>query len=603
MADDYVDPFAAEFEQLRKRNAEYDEAQRIAARPTGEVVQRDVRSFGTGLNDAIGSAVGAIPDAVGAGVRAVERAVSPSTINTVAAGPRQYTFAPQPGQFTKWAQGGLNAFGDAVFGGHLNPDTPTERNLYAAGEGVGNAAAVVAPAAAVARTAQAGGAVANIAERLAANPVTQGVSGAVAGSVGQGTGSPTLGTIAGMATPLATSVARGVVSPGLSQLNPEQAELARRAAANNIQLTPGQMSGSTPLRTMESVMREMPLTSGPARAAEEAQRVQYNRAALAHAGEYDATHATPEVVNAALERSGQAMSDIYSRNNFRVDAPAMQSVQAVADQANRYLPESVRQPVLNRIEDFTSKVQSDGQGGFRVEGPAFASLDSELSKHIRTTSDGQVRDTLLQLRQALRAGMAGSITGEDAEALDTARRQYANGKVIQAAMNTPSAVTAGGNIPAGRLSTVLASGSGNNYAAGRGDLNDLGRIGRAFIQDPVPQSGTPMRTAMKTLLTGGMMGGGAYFGGGDPLHSIALGAGAVGLPPIIQSLATSPVGRAYLTNQAAGAIGPQTTRGTMAGVATSTALPGLLGEPAPPTPGPGPRRSLAPYLDPRFQPQ
>jgi hypothetical protein len=301
------------------------------------------------------------------------------------------------------------------------------------------------------------------------------------------------------------------------------------------------------------------------------------------------------VVNGALERAGQGMADVYGRNNFTVDAPSMQNVQAVADYANRYLPESVRQPVLNRIEDFTSKIRSDGQGGFQVEGPAFAALDSALSRHLRSSNDGQVREALGQLREALRTGMEASISGDDAEALATFRRQYANGKVIQQAINTPSAATAAGHVPPLRISTTLAAGPGTNYARGSADLHDLGNIGREFVQDTIPNSGTSMRGNMKTLVQGGFVGGGAI-GGGDLTTKVLLGGGALVLPSVIQQLARSPWGRAYLTNQAATAaagVGPQASRGTAAGI-IGAQLPGLL------SPAPGP---VAPINDPRFQPQ
>jgi hypothetical protein len=291
------------------------------------------------------------------------------------------------------------------------------------------------------------------------------------------------------------------------------------------------------------------------------------------------------------------MADVYSRNNFTVDAPSMRSVQAVADHANRYLPESVRQPVLNRIEDFTSKVRSDGQGGFQVEGPAFAALDSALSRHLRSTNDGQVRETLGQLREALRTGMEASLSGDDAEALAAFRRQYANGKVIQQAMNTPSLSTAAGHVPPLRISTTLAAGPGSGYARGSADLHDLGEIGREFIQEATPNSGTPMRQTMRTLLTGGaLLGGGSWVSGGNPLRALAYGAGGIALPALLQAAARTGPGRAYLTNQAAAGWAPQATRGTLAGIGGAQ-LPGLLGTP----PGPGPR--VAPLLDPRFQPQ
>jgi hypothetical protein len=571
MADD-VDPIAAEFEQQRKRAAEADEVARINARTPGEVLNRDVRAVGTGVNDAIGSVIGAVPDAIGAGMRAVGL---PSSA---------------PGQYTKWAQGGLNAVGDAIYG-KLTPDTPTERNLYAAGHGAGDALSMVVPATGAARL---GGVVGGVAGQLAENPVTQAIAGAAGGSATQASGSPLVGLGASMLVPFGAGAARGVVSPGASQLNPEQARLAGVATREGIQLTPGQLSGSRPMRTMDSVFKDLPLTSGTAHADEEAQRIAFNRAALLRAGETGENLATPDVVNAALARAGQGMGNIYGANNFRVDAPSMQAVTAVANNAARDLPGNVAHQVRNRVDDFIAKIRPDGQGGLHVEGPAFQALDSELSRTIRSVDSGEVRLHLGRLQEALRDGMEASLSPEDAQALATFRRQYANGMIIREAINAPSAATAAGHIPATRLSTVLA-GDNEAYARGRGDLNDVARVGRTFIQDPIPNSGTSMRSAMTQLLQGGAVLGGGLAGGNLAQRAL-LGGGALALPSVIQALARSNVGRAYLTNQAAAGVAPQVTRGTLAGIGGAQ-LPGLLGAP----PGPGPR--VAPIDDPRFQPQ
>jgi len=590
------DPIAAEFEQQRKRAAEAEELARISARTPGEVINRDIRAVGTGVNDAIGGAIGAIPDAVGAGMRGLERVLVPDlstpTLSDLVTGQqsnRKYMFAPPPGQFTKWARGGLNAAGDAIYG-PLKPDTPTERNLYAAGHGAGDALSMVVPAAGVSRVA--GGVLGGVAGQLAENPITQAIAGAAGGSATQASGSPLVGLGASLLTPFAAGAARGVISPGVSQLNPEQARLAGVAAAEGIRLNPGQITGSTPMKTMQSVFKDLPLTSGVAHADEEAQRVAYNRAALLRAGETGENLATPEVVNAALERAGRGMGAVYDRNNFRVDAPAMQAVTAVANNAARELPESLAHQVRNRVDDFIAKIRLDGQGGLHVEGPAFGALDSELSRTIRSVDSGEVRLHLGRLQEALRDGMQASLSPEDAAALATFRRQYANGMIIREAINAPSIATAAGHIPATRLSTVLA-GDNEAYARGRGDLNDVARIGRTFIQDPIPNSGTPMRTNMRQLVQGGAVLGGGL-AGGNLAQRLLLGGGALVLPSIIQQLSRTGPGRAYLTNQAAAGWAPQATAGTMAGIG-GAALPGLL------SPPPGAR--VAPINDPRFQPQ
>jgi hypothetical protein len=92
-------------------------------------------------------------------------------------------------------------------------------------------------------------------------------------------------------------------------------------------------------------------------------------------------------------------------------------------------------------------------------------------------------------------------------------------------------------------------------ALGRGDLNELARVGLRFVSPSVPDSGTAQRQLIQGLLTSG---GGATLGAGtaaatghNPLEGAAYGATAgvatLALPKLVQALMNSPAGKAYLT--------------------------------------------------------
>ena len=206
-------------EMIARKQKELDAAAaqaKIDNRSVGEQTGRDVRAFGTGLNDAIGNTVGAIPDAVGWGLRKVGIPSSP------------------PDYYSSWARNTLNSVGDTLSGGKLVPDTTAEKVLYGTGQGVGQAASVMLPAGAAARvlgtgaarmsatpwgtatSLQPGSAAGNIAGSLAANPALQLTAGGVGGATEVATGSPYAGFAAGMAVPLTAGIFRGLVSPGLS---------------------------------------------------------------------------------------------------------------------------------------------------------------------------------------------------------------------------------------------------------------------------------------------------------------------------------------------------------------------------------------------------
>lgn len=518
-------------------------------RGTGEKVMRGTGLFGKGLNDAIGATVGAIPDAVGAGLRMVGL---PSS---------------EPGQYTRMAQGALNALGR-----NDTPETTTEKALYGAGQGVGNVVSMMAPAAAVSNMARAGSVTQGAARAMTAQPALQLASGVAGGAVGEATDSPVAGMAAGLAVPLAYGGLRAVISPGGTRPSEETRRLVEVARQEGIPLTAGQTTGSRPLRTVESVFATLPSTAGRQEAMNQAQREAFNRSVMSRAGVQGESLATPEVLQATRERIGGTIGEIAGRNMLRVNRDVMQSVQQVANEARRYLPQDKAKPVLARIGDFIDKIDTKT---FKVDGTAYAKLDSALSTQIRGEADGNVRTVLQQLRDALRTGMDASISGQDAQAWAEARRQYANLALITRAMNQPSSATSAGNIPPAALSTTLASGPQRNFAMGRGDLNDMTRVGRAFIQDAIPNSGTPERLAIQNMLTGGFAGGGAMLGGADPMTALGAGMATLAIPKAVQSVYYSPIAQRYLANQVAERYLPRVSPEALRAI-TATQVRGLL---------------------------
>jgi len=592
------DFFANEVAKKQKAMEESNRQLEIANRSTAESVGRGTRAFGTGLNDAIGNAVGAIPDAIQWGVRKTGLPATP------------------PDYFSGLARSSLNSVGDYLAGGHLKPDTPTERNLYSAGHGVGDAASMMVPAAGVARIArgargalgetggarqalveggdmatsvQPGSMTGSVATNLSANPFMQLTSGAAGGSAEQATGSKWGGLAGAAAVPLGAGVFRGLVSPGLSQLNPEQARLRDLLLAEGVPISPGHQSGSKPMQAVESVLENLPFTGGPAAADKEAARIAFNKAALARAGEHNADYATPGiagdaanrgVVQQALDRSGTRMQEIYGRNDLNLDPATMQPIAESLATARRTMSDEAFGVVQRKYNDFVDKILNQPSGGTYVPGPAYKQLDSDLSRMIRTGTDPAVKDTLLEMRNALRDGFGRNIANaEEGAALAEARRQYASGKVIEGAMNKGTPYTLAGNIPPSGLIEQLKKGTGNFVAKGAGDLRDLAAAGKTFLTETIPNSGTAQRLFWQSLLTGGAIGGGLAH---DPLTAaISTGASLV-LPTAAQALMRSDAGKRYLTNQAARNMPGQPTAG-MWGATQTDQLPGLF-DPSPQPP-------------------
>jgi hypothetical protein len=528
-----------------------------------EKAQRVVGLAGKGFNEQVGAAIGAVPDLVTYGLRQFGKLDSalrpPSSI------PPVNIPLPGPGFYGQQASAALNALGR-----NDTAETTTERAAYGAGQGAGNVASMLAPAGVVANMARPGSLAAGVAKTMTTQPAMQAVSGMTGGAVGEATENPALGLAAALAVPVGLGVARGVVSPGGARTNPETGRLAAVAQREGIPLTPGQITGSAPLRTTESVFGQLPSTAGKQATLNQTQREAFTRAALERMGVRGEKLATPEVLNRGLERATGNMQQVYARNNLSLDAPTMQRVQAIAAEAKRELPKDSVKPIVNRVLDFIDKIKTGPQGS-TVDGKAFGALDSALSTELREIKDVKTLRFLGNLQRTLRDAFESSAPQADAELLREARRHFANGMVIQKAMNSGSANTAAGYIPPTALSSALAGGPRRNYARGFGDLNDLSRIGRAFVQDSVNDSGSAQRLMYQGLLTGAP----AAALTGNTAAGLAAGAAGLAVPRAVQELYYSPAGRAYLTNQLADKVLPRVSPEALRAISATQAR-GLL---------------------------
>jgi hypothetical protein len=150
--------------------------------------------------------------------------------------------------------------------------------------------------------------------------------------------------------------------------------------------------------------------------------------------------------------------------------------------------------------------------------------------------------------------MDNSISPEDAAAWDQLRRDYANLMVISRAAGGAGEAAATGRISPLALRGAVNQSTGGGYAFGRGDLNELARIGQSVLRPP-PDSGTAGNQAANDLLTGriallsGLGGAGGAVAAG-PVGGVAGAMLPLALPRMVQALMNSEAGQAYLRNQA-----------------------------------------------------
>ena len=482
--------------------------------------------FGAGANQGIASAIGGPFDLVNRGLRAVG--------------------VPIPeGSVTGAVQGGINA----VVGEPAAPQGTGERLLRGAGRGLIDAATFALPAAGLARaTASAAPGLTNrVAEVLASQPGLQAASGMAGGAVGEATGSPLAGAAAALATPLAAAGAGRLISPVRPVANTGREALVAAAERERIPVTAGQATGSRFLQNVEGQLEELPFTNGRALAQRRGQQEAFTAAALRRTGE-EATDASPATLQAVRSRLGATFDDLSNRNTLNLDDETLDALGAMERRLVEDNIQGVRGPVMRRMNE----VLDQGAEG-AVSGNFYRQMDSDLGATARGTTNGDYAMALRELRDILRNGMDRGISPEDAAAWAQVRREYANFKNIQRAMNG-----GGGNVAEGQLSPQMLRGAVNNgtgggYSMGQGDLNELARVGQSVLRAP-PNSGTTGRAIATAVLTGGL--GGAALGG--TTGSLLGTATTLSLPPVIQALMSTQAGQRYLRNQLVqgGQLGP-----------------------------------------------
>lgn len=301
------------------------------------------------------------------------------------------------------------------------------------------------------------------------------VLGGGAGALGQATG---------------TAIGR-VLRPVQSTLGPEAGRLAAEAQRRGIPLDAADLTGSRPLTTMRDVLAQLPLTADAQAAQQAAKQTAFNRAVAATIGQ-QADAVTPQVATAARNQIGQQFTDLAARNALAADDVLLNALAATQAQAGRYGTPDVARVVANNIDDIMARVEA----GDVIPGQAYRALDSQMGRIMRQSANGDIRHNVGQVRDALRAAMDRSISPADQAAWREARRQYANLMTI-----APLAARDELGDVSGRA-LLAAANRGNRSAAfsGGGELGELGRIGRAFVAEQTPNSGTAQRTMIQNML-------------------------------------------------------------------------------------------------------
>jgi len=391
----------------------------------------------------------------------------------------------------------------------------------------------------------------------AARAVIPGVASEAAGQMTQGKPYEQAARIAGALaggpiSQFATGMGRKIASPITNQLSTEENRIAEIAKKEGINLTPGQQTGSRPLQAVESTLTQLPFSSAPQRATYETQRKQFNKAVLKRAG-VDADTAAPEIISSGFINLGKKFDDLINKTpELKITPEFGKKIQEVSTEYGRRLETNVA-PVFNSyVDDINKAIKAASKKGQNVyiDSKTYKNISSDLRTAARNNSkDPSLKNALLGLKETFDDLLESNVGKNIANEWKSVRNNYRNLLVIDDAMKggTKADVIAA-NIPFGSFKQSVQNSDKAGWSRGRGDLNDLARVG-GFLSSKIPDSGTAERTMYQKILANPVttIGGGAV-GVATGVLPLKIAA-ALAIPPAVQKAINSKAGKAYLTNQ------------------------------------------------------
>ncbi|WNJ88461.1 hypothetical protein [Bosea sp. 685] len=348
------------------------------------------------------------------------------------------------------------------------------------------------------------------------------------------------GALVGGGVPVA---ARGVGATINTMLTPMATPPGRQAAVDSltregVPLTAGQRSGSKALQYGESFFGDAPLAGGRATRAMEAQGEAFTDAAMRKAGA--SGRATPENIQASVDRIGKEFTDLSARNTMQADRQLGSDLGNVLTRYDRLLEPQQKQILGTIATDLVDRIKA---GNGTLPGAEYQATRSWLSTASQNEGNKHLAGALKGMRDALDNSMIRSLSPEDAAAWQSARRQHGNIKDIADAAAGNGENAAAGLITPQALRQAAATGKNREaYARGQGDFVELTRAGNQ-VMAPLPNAGI----AQRGLSLGQA---GALLGGSTGMTDL-LWAGIAALGPAAAGrIIMSPMAQAYFGNKA-----------------------------------------------------
>jgi hypothetical protein len=263
--------------------------------------------------------------------------------------------------------------------------------------------------------------------------------------------------------------------------------------------------------------------------ARDVQQKAFNRAVSRTIGE-DTDKITRDVYDAAKIRIGDVFDRVSGQNELKVTPTLMTEVNDVIMRTQHYTSPDIEKAVTKLASDMRSRLDVNTM---TIPGSTYQAIDTEMGKLIK--AGGEKAIYIGELQNAFRKAMDASIKPADQAAWSEARGQYKNLKAIRDIVGKEGSE---GNIsPALLMGRLNAAQAGKETMARgtRGDLGDIAQIGKQFVRETIPNSGTVQRA-----MAIGLLGGGGMMAGMSPQDAMWLMASGATSGRAINKLINTP---------------------------------------------------------------
>jgi len=304
------------------------------------------------------------------------------------------------------------------------------------------------------------------------------------------------------------------LQPYTRQLTPVGERLVDNAKAMGIKLNAAQTTGNKSLAYMDSALDTISSSSTQQQVFKDAQREAWKTKLFAEGGHiYD-----PEINNLQKmkERGSALYEDLTSRNNLKVDPIFKKELQAVKTNLLKRLPTNQKGIVKSYLADLNNKAVIPGD----VYQNTRHMLDVQANGFAGT--DTATADALKAIRAAMDSAMGRGLNGADKAAWKMANKNHMVMKNIEKATDSTTH-----EISPNLLRNSLHKRDPNimKYGNGPQGLKDIADVGKRFIGDKLPNSGTSQRSAWIRALT-------------NPISiTTAIGGVTGGLPGLVAGMA------------------------------------------------------------------